>query len=63
MLDLVIFICSHAICKMGNLMFNKRFNAHHVVVYKITAMQWYDKVACKHIQKVNLQDATVYVSL
>lgn len=43
-------------------MFNKRFNAHSIVVHKITPMQWHGKVAYKHTQEVNLQDVTVYVS-
>lgn len=44
-------------------MFNKRFNAHRIVVHKTTPMQWHDKVACKPTQEVNLQDVTVYVPL
>lgn len=43
-------------------MFNQRFNAHHIVICKITPMQWHDKFACKHTQEVNLQDVIVYVS-
>lgn len=36
---------------------------HIRVFHEIAPLQWYDEVACKYTQEVNLQDVTVYVSL